>query len=36
MKVKIEIELDTVADAAEIDALLAIIKRIKESKEDNE
>jgi len=29
VKIKIEVELDTVTDADEIDALLAVISRIK-------
>lgn len=34
MKIKVEIELDTVADSQEIGELLDLVERIKEKAED--
>jgi hypothetical protein len=36
MKIKIEIELDTVRDAAEIESLIEIANRIKENVSDED
>jgi len=34
MKIKVELELDTVADAREIEELLDLVERIKEKAEE--